>query len=159
MAGKYHTIVKKALIEVGNELINEKTRFKKVVDGDKIPIHILHPTKRRPVAITYRPDVYYKTKVDRKFIFEVIDTESENEIIADITQAYLSPGSIVVIFIAPTAGKVDRIYDLMDVVYSKITEDLGAEDKQLPYIQSWQVPKGSREFIKKKIMKNLKDWY
>ena len=158
LAVRYHNIVKRALIEVGNELVKEGSRFRKVIDGDKVPIRILHPTKRKPVAITYKPDVYYQTKVERKFIFEVIDTESENEIITDITLAFLSPRSHVIIFIAPTEEKIKRIFDLMDVIYFKLTEDLGAEDKQLPYREVWKVPRGTPESVKRNVRKFLKPY-
>lgn len=162
MTSKYHQLIVRGLLELGDELTKKqivKTRFEKVFDGNKYPIRIINPRRRQLMGWNYYPDVYYLTKVERKFIFEVIDKEADNDIIADFIQAILSPASHVIIFIAPKE-KADEVWAIMDTVAEILKEELNV--KKLPYRELWEIDRKEIKDIKttkKLLMEKLKYWY
>ncbi len=104
MPSTFHNLVTRALLELGEDLTKSKklkTRFTDVSDGNRKPIKIINPFVRRSIVWNYFPDVYYTTKVEKKFVFEVIDTERPNELIADYIQAVLSHAHAVIFITTP----------------------------------------------------------
>ena len=124
MPSRFHKLVGNALIELGEDLTKSKkwkTRFTEVFDGNKNPIKIINQFKRRTIGWNYYPDVYYTTKVGKKFIFEIIDSETINEIIADYFQAVLSYAHAVMFIPTPERhGEVKDVVDTLDDLLKKI---------------------------------------
>jgi len=124
---QYHSNIEKGIIAFGKK----RKRFSKIF-GSNIPIHINHPTKKM-YPIIYRPDIQFVTKVGKRHIFEILDSElrDSNLIIADIVLACLSPNTSDVIFIVPKEKDQDKVSDL----YQTITDNLiikGISKKDLP---------------------------
>jgi hypothetical protein len=162
VAGKFHNLVVKALLELGENLTKSrkwKTRFREVFDGNKVPIKIVNPVTRRLIGWNYFPDVYYITKVERKFIFEVIDKESINEIIADYIQAVLCHAHAI-IFIMPSEREAE-VTDIVETIDSIFRYDL--KIKKLPYKGYVPLYQGEYKDIKtvKRILNEYleKYWY
>lgn len=157
MAGRYHNKVQEALVKAGNELVEEKTRFKKVYKEKTI--HIVHPTKKfKAPMINYNPDVVYETKVNQLFIFEIIDRESENEIITDLIQCILIKNCHAFIFIAKSDEEIDRIRDMYEIIKSILVEEKNAGEKEFPYYNVWTI-ESSRIKDVKKLVKDIKNYY
>lgn len=124
---QYHSNIEKGIIAFGKK----RKRFSKIC-GSNVPIHINHPTKKM-YPILYHPDIQFVTKVGKRHIFEVLDSEirDSNLMIADIVQACLSPNTSDVIFIVPKEKDQDKVSDL----YQTITDNLiikGISKKDLP---------------------------
>jgi len=133
MPSKFHKTVVAGLLELGEDLTRPskrwKTRFTEVFDGNKTPIKIFNPITRRLMGWNYYPDAYYVTKVERKFIFEVIDRESTNEIVADYIQAVLSHAHAIIFVTKP--DRAGEVKDIIETLNDILKEDLRI--KKRPY--------------------------
>lgn len=129
MVSKYHKNVQKGLIGFGQE----SRKYKKICMGNKLPIHIHHPTKKR--TILYRPDVYFKTKHGKKYIFEILDSElkDRNLVTADIIYSILSPNVSKIFFIIPTSDEkeISSLFELIEVIFGTLSE-LGINLEEIP---------------------------
>jgi hypothetical protein len=119
METKYHRNVTKAVIEFARE----ENRFRDVENGNRTPLRIPHPYQKRS-SIFYRPDVYFHTKNNRIYIFEILDSELKqlNLIIADAIQSFLTPYASKVFFILPTKDKeiIDNVFDSVAVIWNTL---------------------------------------
>jgi hypothetical protein len=129
MPSEYHNNVEIGIKEFGKLY----KRFKKICGGN-IPIPINHPTQRmRPIL--YHPDVYFVTKFGGLFIFEILDSElnDENLVIADILLACLSPNAKKVFFIVPKEEVQEKINDLAVTIIDNLVSK-GISNKELPNV-------------------------
>ena len=127
MPSAYHANVEKGILAFGKKY----KKFEKIYRSN-VPIHINHPTKpTRPIL--YRPDVHFLTKLGKRYIFEILDSELKNEnlIIADILLACLCPNASYVIFIVPTQEDQDKVMDLAFTVTDNLLSK-GIPKKELP---------------------------
>jgi len=124
---KYHSNVEKGIRAFGEK---HSKRFK--VCDSATPIHINHPTKKM-YPILYRPDVIFVTKLGKRHIFEVLDSELKdaNLIVADILQACLSPNTSEVIFIVKKQKDQDRVLDLAQTIVDNLISK-GVSKRELP---------------------------
>ena len=131
---QYHSNIEKGILAFGKK----HKRFDKVY-GSNIPIHINHPTKKM-YPILYHPDVHFVTKVGKRHIFEVLDSElrDANLIIADILQACLSPNTSEVIFIVPKEKDQDKVMDLAQTITDNLISR-GISKKELPRVNVFYI--------------------
>lgn len=113
-------------------------KFEKVC-GNNRPIHINHPMKKI-VPILYRPDAHFVTKVGKLYIFEVMDSElnDENLITADILLSCLCPNVSNVVFIVPRIEDQDKVMDLVVTIMDNLV-DRGWHNKELPNIYAFYI--------------------
>lgn len=129
MPNVYHKNVEQGLLTFGKKY----KRFVKFL-GTNDPIHINHPTKRM-FPILYRPDVHFVTRVGKRYIFEILDSElkDDNLIISNILQACLSPNTSNVVFIVPREIDQDRVMDLALTVVDNLVIK-GFHKNELPRV-------------------------
>jgi len=129
MLSTYHTNVVQGILAFGKKY----KKFKKIYTSN-IPIHINHPTKRM-FPILYRPDVHFVTKLGKRYIFEVLDSElkDENLVIADILLACLCPNVSYVAFIVPKEKDQDKVMDLVLTVVDNLVAK-GFQNDELPTV-------------------------
>jgi len=131
LASQYHINVEKGILAFGKKY----KRFSKIC-GSNVPIPINHPTKRmRPIH--YHPDVHFITKVGKRYIFEVLDSElrDENLMISDILLACLSPNTSKVIFIVPKPEDQVKVWDLIQPITDNLVSK-GFHNKELPRLMA-----------------------
>jgi len=132
---KYHSNVEKGIRAFGEKY---PKRFEKVCDS-ATPIHINHPTKKM-YPILYYPDVIIVTKVGKRHIFEVLESElrDANLIIADILQSCLSPNTSEVIFIVKKEKDQDKVMDLAQTITDNLISK-GISKKELPRVNVFYI--------------------
>jgi hypothetical protein len=132
---KYHSNVEKGIRAFGEKY---PKRFKQVYDS-ATPIHINHPRKKM-YPILYLPDVIFITKIGKRIIFEVLDSELQNInlMISDIIQSSLSPNTSEVIFIVPKQEDEDKVLDLTQTIRDNLISK-GANNKELPRIHVYYI--------------------
>ena len=88
MVSPFHRNIEQGIYLAGIELIKDGT-VQKVFRGNKVPLGIMAHTPQKH-SITYKPDVYYILRNNKKKIFEVLDSEEEKQdiIIADIIRSF-----------------------------------------------------------------------
>lgn len=103
--------------------------------------------------------MYYITKVERKFIFEVIDSESINEMISDYIQAVFAHAHAIIFITKPE--REAEVNDAVTTINDILREDL--KIKKRPYYGLLTIdPKEYKEAkaVKKELNKYLeKYWY
>jgi len=125
---QYHRNVEKGIRAFGEKY---PKRFEKVCDSATL-IHINHPTKKM-YPILYRPDVIFVTKIGKRHIFEVLDSEFDdaNLIIANILQACLSPNTSQAIFVVKKEKDQDKVKDLYQTIVDNLMSK-GIRKRELP---------------------------
>lgn len=90
--------------------------------------------------ILYHPDIHFVTKVGKRWIFEILDSElrDANFIIADILQACLSPNTSEVIFIVPKEKDQDNVLDLCQTITDNLISK-GINKKELPRVNIFYI--------------------
>lgn len=131
---QYHSNVENGILAFGKKY----KRFDKVFDSNT-PVHINHPTKKM-YPILYHPDIQLITKVGKRWIFEVLDSElgDANLIIADILQACLSPNTSQVIFVVKKEKDQDRVLDLAQTITDNLMSK-GISEKELPRVSVFYI--------------------
>jgi hypothetical protein len=116
MPSIYHTNVEQGILAFGRRY----DKFEKIC-GSNVPIHINHPIKRI-VPILYHPDAHFVTKLGKLYVFEVLDSElnDENLIIADIMLACLCPNVSKVYFFVPKMKDQDKVMNLIVTVIDNL---------------------------------------
>jgi hypothetical protein len=132
----YHTNVEQGILAFGKRF----DKFEKIC-GSNLPIHINHPTKRI-IPILYRPDVHFVTKLGKLYVFEVLDSElnDENLIIADILLACLCPNVSHVYFFVPRIKDQDKVMNLIVTITDNLVGG-GFHNKELPSFFAFYVLK------------------
>jgi len=132
---EYHRNVEKGIRAFGEK---RPKRFQKVCDS-ATPIHINHPRKKM-YPILYYPDVIFVTKLGKRHIFEVLDSELKdaNLIIADIVQSCLSPNTSEVIFIVKKEKDEDKVLDLAQTITDNLITK-GISKKELPRVHVYYI--------------------
>jgi hypothetical protein len=120
--------VERGILAFGKE---HAKRFDKVCDSTT-PIHINHP-KKKMLPILYHPDAHFITRLGKRHIFEILDSELSNEnlIIADILLACLSPNTSHLVFIVPREEDQDKVMDLAITITDNLLSK-GVSQKELP---------------------------
>lgn len=124
-----------------------------------MPIKVINPVPRRLMGWNYYPDAYYMTKVERKFIFEVIDTQNVNNVIADYVQAVLTHAYAIIFITEP--NRLSEVKDIVETLKDILKEDL--KIKKRP--QHGVIPIDTKQFkdikaIKRELNNYLeKYWY
>lgn len=129
MPSLYHKNVEQGVLAFGKKY----KRFEKIC-GSSVPLHINHPTKRlRPIL--YRPDIHFVTKMGKRYIFEILDSElrDENLVISDILLACLCPNTAKVIFIVPRVEDQHKVIDLSLTIIDNLVAK-GTHNNELPRI-------------------------
>jgi len=136
MPSEYHTNVEKGILTFGKRY----EKFERIC-GSNIPIHINHPMKRI-VPILYHPDVHFVTKLGKRYIFEVLDSEmnDENLIIADILLACLCPNVSNVYFFVPKIKDQDKVMNLVVTIMDNLVGK-GIHSKDLPNVYAFYILK------------------
>jgi hypothetical protein len=132
---KYHSNVEKGIRAFGEK---RPKRFRKVCDSGT-PIHINHPRKKM-YQILYYPDVIFVTKVGKRHVFEVLDSElgDTNLMIADIVQSCLSPNTSDVIFIIKKEKDENKVMDLAQTITDNLISK-GIPKKDLPRVHVYYI--------------------
>ena len=147
MESDYHKNITKAIVEFAGEL----ERFVDIGTG-KEPLRIPHPTEKRS-SIFYRPDVYFSTKSNKKYIFEILDSElkEQNLIIADAIQSFLVPNSFKVFFIMPPCDDetFDNVYDSVAVIWRTLVYITNKKYKLPRDVFLYEITKNDSRSIKK----------
>lgn len=131
MATKYHNIVEKGLVDLGNRNIAQR-RIKKVYRGNEKPLSIVDPRSKR--VVNYKPDVYFILKNNKKLIFEVLDSEQEKQdiIIADVIRSFLIENVDGLFFIHPGSETAEStILEALITVYKGLVSK-GVNQSELP---------------------------
>ena len=133
--GAYHKRIKEAIFKIASK----SNKHKKVFKERKIPIP--HP-KSSVAPIMYLPEVYIVTKHGKKYIFEILDSQSKdyNLIIADIIQSYLVENVSAVFFITKDNKDYELATRLADILGAKLEEN-GYNKKDLPDVTLYQISK------------------
>jgi transposase len=132
---KYHSNVEKGIRAFGEKY---PKRFEKVCDS-ATPIHINHP-KKKMYPILYYPDVIFVTKIGKRYIFEVLDSELKdtNLMISDIVQSCLSPNTSKVIFIVKKEKDQDQVVNLGQTITDNLISK-GISKRELPRINVFYI--------------------
>jgi len=128
LVSKYHRDVEKGILAFGRKYAK---RFEKVCDNT-VPIHINHPKKRmRPIL--YHPDAHLVTRLGKRYVFEILDSElgNENLIIADILLSCLSPNTSHIVFIVPKKEDEAKVMDLAVTITDNLLNK-GINNKEMP---------------------------
>jgi hypothetical protein len=127
LVSKYHHNVEKGILAFGDRY----KKFEKIC-GSNVPIHINHPIKRI-VPILYHPDAHFVTKIGKLYIFEILDSElqDENLIIADIILSMLCPNVSNVVFIVPRDEDQEKVWNLIVTIVDNLVGK-GFHNKELP---------------------------
>lgn len=90
--------------------------------------------------ILYRPDVIFVTKVGKRHIFEVLDSEltDANLIIANILQACLSLNTSMVIFIVKKEKDQDKVMNLAQTITDNLISK-GISKRDLPRVNVFYI--------------------
>lgn len=125
MPSRYHETVKNSIVRFGNS--NNKVDR---VRQSGHPLHINHPTRR--LSILYNPDVHFEMRNRKIIVFEVLDSQQEVKTIADIIRSLLAMHVSQVYFFVDSIEKRDEVYDLCDVILSKLADDFKTKKSDLP---------------------------
>jgi hypothetical protein len=148
LAGKWHNEVVKILRELCEQ--HMKTGYyKKVCDGISDPI----PISYKMQTYYYHPDLYSVYKSDEKIdVYEVIDTETDGEIVMDIVSSALTPRINALCVVCSNESKLDDVKKYAKIILNKIFDD-----NKKPYSNIYRpkyfmyIPKDTR-FTKKTIL-------
>lgn len=117
----------------------------------------------KPIPIThfrttiyYRPDVYGRTTLGKLDIYEVVYTESEGEVVADIVYSALSENISSLSIICSDKEYTQKIKKLAEIVLNRIHDDKGKPllppENVLPYITHVPVSVAQNEDRLKKLL-------
>lgn len=119
-------------------------RFARVYN-DKMPIHIVHPTKNK--SFLYYPDVRFETRGGKTYIFEIMDTEVRKQalVVAHVVEAVFTPQVLKVFFIVRKQRDLETVNRITDVVLGRLS-DLGVRrlNKWVRFVYVIVSPKDSR---------------
>jgi len=150
MVSKYHSVVERGIILAGKELI-ERKKVRKIERGNKRPIPITAlPSKK---IVSYKPDVYFILRNNKKVIFEVLESESKKQdvIIADVTRSCLAENVEAIIFVFQGDEKIyDRIWEALITIIKGLVYK-GIPEKELPSYSSGVVPSGTIVVTRKEV--------
>ena len=124
MPSQYHNTVQNAIVNFGNEHAKVER-----VRGSGEPIHINHATKNK--AILYYPDARFELKNRKIVIFEVLDTQSEEKTIADLTRSVLTKNVMQIYFIVKTDEMREKIVRIYEVILSKFADEFKIGKRKL----------------------------
>jgi hypothetical protein len=125
MPSDYHNSIQDEIEKFGKT----QKKVKRVRTSGKY-IHICHPTKNK--SIPYNPDVHFELKNRKIIVFEILDSQSMQKTIADVTRSFLSPNVAQVYFIVKTEKMRDEVITLCDVLLSKLADDFRTKKNKLP---------------------------
>ena len=126
MSSEYHKLVQESIVDFGKRY---DKKIRKILQSGH-PLHINHPFKKNK-EILYNPDVHFLLKNRKIIIFEVLDSQTLDKTIADITRSILVTNATQVYFIVKTKEIKDKIVELYDVILSKFTDDFDIDEKRL----------------------------
>ena len=155
MVKEYHLLVQKALIEIGKQWEKDK-KIKKVLEGNKKPLSIVD--SKTKYVVNYKPDVYFILRNNKKFIFEILDSEEKKQdiIIADIIRSVLVENVDSLAFIYPGNKKDEKtIFEALKTIYKGLV-DLGVKINDLPKDAKTGPYSITRDEAKKKKILTLK---
>lgn len=116
MPGKWHNAVVSALFQ----LCEENDSYDKVWDGNKRPIGI---TVGR-TAYYYQPDIYATYWRTRKLdVYEVIDSETEPELVTDLVYAALTPNVETIAMVFSNPEKLERAKVHGKILLSRLCQE------------------------------------
>lgn len=116
MPGKWHNAVVKALFE----LCEEHDSYDKIWDGNKRPIGISVGKN----TYYYQPDIYASYWRGGKLdVYEVIDSESEAELLMDIVYSALVPNAETIAMIFSNAQKLERARLHAKIILSRLCQE------------------------------------
>ena len=122
MASKWHREIQKILRDYGNELKKKVELIK--VGGHGQPFQIPH-TNIKNVTVQYKPDVYYVyRKKNLIIVFEVIDSESNDQIHADVVKSLLVGHvntAVALVFITKDEKRKKEVRNEAEVIYKQLT--------------------------------------
>lgn len=120
MVTPYHRRVQKTIRNLGKKW---ESRFEKVFN-DKRPVHIQHPMDKG--NFLYFPDVAFRTKIGKLYLFEVIDSEqfSQAQIVAHVLETILTPQALKVFFIVQDAKVRRTVANITEILVASLS-DLG----------------------------------
>jgi len=137
MVTEYHERIQRIILDLGKDLMENGNTVKKVRQGSSRPIHINHPTKDK--NILYKPDAYYERKDGRIIAFEVLDSQSCEKTIADVTRSILNPNVRHLCLITKDDRSRNEVVKTCDVVLSSIADSADVPKEEL--LQSVSVVK------------------
>jgi len=144
---RLHEKIKNFLIGLG------QSEGYKAYSGDSEPLDVR--IKQR--HIEYKPDVIWKTKRGRHYIFEIAFTEDWRAVVGEYTLSWISNSSRYIVF-RLVEGKKEQ-----DLEYNLLSNLLGILYEQFKTTTwyFWIITKDEAknfEMLRKKIKKQLKEW-
>src|SRR2546422_3443497 len=118
MVTPYHRRVQKNIRNLGKKWEN---RFEEVFN-DRRPVHIQHPMDKP--NFLYFPDVAFRTRIGKMYLFEVIDSEkfSQAQIVAHVLETILTPQVLKVFFIVQDARVRRTVANITEILVATLSD-------------------------------------
>lgn len=142
-------------IKIFLETYGRSLEGKDFIDCRKeLPIRLSHVSDTKIKPVSYKPEIYYVRKKDRKFItFQVFDSQERNQKaeIGDVFCAFFTGEITNAYFFVRTSINRDKINDLISIIESKLVRDFKATRSMFP--------KCSAILVTSRNIKNEKNFY
>jgi len=116
MATEWHERIKKYIAEYGKKL-KYSGKIVRVGKGGK-SINITHPDRKVP-HIPYKPDVYYVYKNRKIVVFEVVDSQTDDEVHADVIKSLIADNVSTLFFVVNNKTREEEVYNNADIIFKR----------------------------------------
>jgi hypothetical protein len=126
--GPFSTKIKEHLVKYAKE--------KNFIIG-KDSVAIRHADPDKDFKIKYTPDKRFETTYRKKrfvFVFEILDSQETDKTIADIIRSFFVPEIFKTIFIVKGENEQKEVYEIVEVLLSRIAKEMGKTQKELPML-------------------------